>query len=158
MFRLLASAVLALTLCACAQGAPPLDRFADAATADAMVAPNVLVEGADLLTINGERIRLGNVTVPQAGARAGCWAEAALAVQSLEGARSLWARDDGPRRDIQRIGTDPDGRKVALVSIDGRDVGETLIGLGLAARPRAGSWDWCGRIDGDTDGAPQLEP
>ncbi|MDX2277058.1 MAG: thermonuclease family protein [Hyphomonadaceae bacterium] len=91
----------------------------------------------------GERIRLANVDTAETGNRAQCRAELAhgedakLRVQDLLRAAA--------RVEVEPIGrTDAYGRTIAVVAVDGRDLGEVLIAESLARPWRGRREPWCG--------------
>jgi len=93
---------------------------------------------------SGERIRIANIDAPETHAdQAKCRAEIALGEASAERARALL---DHRTVTFVRVGRSYN-RTVARVTLDGRDLGETLIAMG-AARPwphHAPKPDWCSR-------------
>jgi micrococcal nuclease len=106
-----------------------------------VLAQPVVVDG-DTLRDGDERYRVENLDAPETGARAQCPAERALgraAASELErwvaGARRVEAFPIGHR--------DRYGRVVARVEIDGADLGERLIALGLAKPWQGRKSDFC---------------
>jgi len=74
----------------------------------------------------------------------GCAEEAALGRQATLRLRELVA--SGPVT-LDGVGRDKYGRLLATLSVNGRDVGETLIEAGLAVAYRGGSRvNWCERL------------
>lgn len=114
----------------------------------------VQVIDGDTLKIRGERIRISNLDAPELPPGAECWAEAGLAIAAADRlqefvniARSI---------EIERRGRDQYGRTLARVSLNGHDVGEALIKLGLASGWTGRRWDWCGSPRYDAAGAPSV--
>jgi micrococcal nuclease len=94
--------------------------------------------------------RVENIDTPETGSRARCTAERDLGNRATGAVRALVAGAE--RLDLRPTGRiDRYGRTIALVVIDGRDLGETLIADGLA-RP------WRGRREPWCDGAGNLVP
>ena len=101
----------------------------------------VVVLNADRLVLDGKKVQLANAVAPSAIPGARCWSEAMAAKQGRRAVREMFfaarhveVRDTGKR--------DADGRSVALVQLDGVDLGETLLQLGLAAKPGPKRLDW----------------
>lgn len=97
----------------------------------------------DTYICRGERIRLENVDAPELHARCDAELEAARAARAfaqaaLDGAREI-------KIEIGRRARDRYGRTLAHVLVDGKDLGELLVGVGLA-RPYHGERrrGWCG--------------
>lgn len=93
-----------------------------------------------------ERVRLPAVDAPESPGRARCAEEARLAMEATAAVRRLlwgaetvcwtWTGDAyGKRRDRY-------GRILARVAVDGRDLGQTLIEMGLA-QPWPRVREWC---------------
>lgn len=92
--------------------------------------------------VAGLTYRLENIDTPETGDRAHCAAERAHGYRATRALRALVARAE--RIDIQLTGrTDRYDRTIALVAINGRDVGETLIDAGLARPWRGRREPWC---------------
>lgn len=94
----------------------------------------------DLVT--GDRYRLENIDTPETGSRARCRAERELGDRATARARAFIA---GARRlDVRRTGRiDRYDRIIAFVRINGRDLGELMIGEGLARPWRGRREPWC---------------
>jgi endonuclease YncB( thermonuclease family) len=111
-----------------------------AATA-ALTCPAVTVHDGDSIRCGSERIRIANIDAPEMPDSPKCkdarqsyaWCDFRLAVQSRDVLRALLSR--GAVR-IVRLGTDPYGRTLATVTVNGIDAGEYLIQSGLARRWR----------------------
>jgi micrococcal nuclease len=88
----------------------------------------------------GERLLVANADTPQVGAK--CVAENKLALRARSAARRLVY---GARKVLVRrvSGGDPSGRTFALVTVDGRDLGEALIQSGYARPRREAPAPWC---------------
>ena len=113
-----------------------------AALALAILLSGVRVIDGDTLDVRGERIRILNIDAPERGDRARCQAERVLAERA---SRALRSRVQAARRiELERDGLDRYGRTLAVVRLDGADVGEDLISEGLAVRWGNGRPDWCG--------------
>jgi len=95
----------------------------------------------DLAT--GTVYRIQNIDTPETGPRARCAAERALGARATEAARSLV--NNAAAFEIRPSGRlDRYRRSIALVRIDGRDFGETLIARGFARPWRGRREPWCG--------------
>lgn len=107
--------------------------------------------GADMRVIDGDTIedmaadityRIVNIDTPETGPRARCSAERELGDRATSEVRALVAGSEQMElRPTGRI--DRYGRTIAFVVIDGRDLGETLIALGLARPWRGRREPWC---------------
>ncbi|MFN3318375.1 MAG: thermonuclease family protein [Allorhizobium sp.] len=97
----------------------------------------------DTIEVNGETIRILNIDTPEIR-HAQCDAERRLGeVAKQRVARLLRAGRIGIRRGDGGRMTDKYGRTLAVVDIDGVDIGEQLISEGLA-RPWTGKRrSWC---------------
>jgi len=104
------------------------------------------VTDGDTVTIAGERIRIANIDTPEiheaqcdAELRLGKVAARRLAELLKSGQIDVQVGDPETGRTKDRF-----GRTLATISVNGRDVGETLIDEGLA-RPWEGKRrSWCG--------------
>ena len=113
-----------------------------AAASAAVLCLSPSVHDGDSIRCGAERIRIANIDAPElrgspkCGVRRGynAWCDYALGQRAGDAVRGLIAR--GHRVTIQRTGTDPYGRTLALVSVDGVDVGQWLVSQGLARRWR----------------------
>ena len=85
--------------------------------------------------------RIENIDTPETGSRARCQAERDLGNRATQQARALVSSGDVELRPTGRI--DRYGRTIAFVLIDGRDLGETMIGEGLARPWRGRREPWC---------------
>ena len=94
----------------------------------------------DLVT--GDRYRLENIDTPETGSRAMCRAERELGDRATARARAFIA--SARRLDVRPTGRiDRYDRIIAFVRINGRDLGELLIGEGLARPWRGRREPWC---------------
>jgi len=90
----------------------------------------------------GTTYRIANIDTAEAGENARCTAERRHAARATQEARRLVT--EARRVDVRPTGRiDRYGRTVALVLIDGRDLGETLIAEGLARPWRGRRESWC---------------
>ena len=95
---------------------------------------NCVVDG-DTIWWAGEKIRLADIDTPEM--RGKCRSESERAVQ----ARNRLAVILGPGFRIHRSGTDRYGRTLAVLTVNGRSVGDQLVSEGLART-------WSGRREG----------
>lgn len=112
-----------------------------AATALTICAPgprdNCVVDG-DTFWIKGEKVRIAGIDAPEMRGR--CAYESRLAIVSRD--RLLVLLNSGSFR-LNREGEDRYGRTLAVVTLNGRSVGDTLVSEGLA-RTWAGRHEpWC---------------
>jgi micrococcal nuclease len=84
----------------------------------------------DTYVCYGERIRVENIDAPELHSRCEAELEAALAARAL--AQSALDGASKIKIEVGRRARDRYGRTLARVMIDGRDLGELLIGVGLA--------------------------
>jgi endonuclease YncB( thermonuclease family) len=90
----------------------------------------------------GERIRLANIDTPEKGDLAHCAAERAAAEIATGAARKLIS--SAQQVTISREGRlDIYGRTIGYVIIDGRDLGDAMIGAGYARPWRGRREPWC---------------
>ncbi len=105
---------------------------------DEAIGAFTVVDGDTVVTAS-ERIRIANIDAPETRGAA-CEAEARLGRLTAERLRALLSQGTPI---VRREGEDRHGRTLARISVNGRDVGETLVREGLAR-----SWDgrrrpWC---------------
>lgn len=134
-------------------GAPILEVDAEAAPAQIQgnfrVGPLRVIDG-DTFVMEGETIRIANIDAPEMAPRSKCLAEANLAEvakRQLDGLLGAsWAgTGSGVLPTIQRDGKDRYGRTLATVqAVDGKDVGEEMVFVGVAARWTGRRAEWCG--------------
>ncbi|MDB5435086.1 MAG: hypothetical protein JWR47_1343 [Phenylobacterium sp.] len=145
---LLAMAAAAL-IAACS---PKPALFADVPAARA---PQVMVLEPDALVVDGRHVRLSNAAAPHLVPHASCWAEALAARQARQtvqglvgGAREVTVTPTG--------GTDEYNRTLARVTVDGGDLGQTLLDDGLAAAPGEAPFDWCSPMSTNIARGPRF--
>ena len=118
----------------------------------------VRVLSADAMIIDGRHIRLANAYAPQGVPDARCWAEASAALQAVDLVRAKF-------REARTVvigpptGFDEFHRELAVVELDGVDLGQELFEHGLAARRTSGlngRFAWCEPISGKATGAPTV--
>ena len=147
-----AFAVLALAACSRGRDAPPATEDPPPPLSD-----RVRVVDAQSLVIDGQRVRLSNVDVPELFPGARCWAEAVLAKQAFFTVLEEVQRGN----DVLLRSTGREnrwGQTLAEVDIDGVDLGDMLHQQGLASRPTGSRFDWCGELQTHAAGAPTLDP
>jgi endonuclease YncB( thermonuclease family) len=101
---------------------------------------NCVVDG-DTVWIAGEKVRIAGIDAPETHefkcpAEAELGRRSALRLQALLSSGRLVATPADRDRD-------PNGRLLRNITVDGRDVGRTLIGEGLARAYRGGKKSWC---------------
>jgi len=118
----------------------------------------VRVLSADAMVIDGRHVRLANAYAPQGVPDARCWAEASAAKQA-----NSWVR--AKMREARTIAIEPASgfdefhRELALVSLDGVDLGQALYEAGLASRRSSGRdnrFPWCDPISAKAPDAPAV--
>jgi endonuclease YncB( thermonuclease family) len=146
----LAAAATVMLLSACSPHHQAL--FADA---PGHPMPQVVVVESDALVVDGRHVRLANAVGPQAVPHAACWAEAVAAHEARESVRTLVTG----AQDVVVTptgGVDEYNRAWAHVSVDGLDLGLTLLQRGLAA-PRNGTrFDWCAPLSSSVAQGPSI--
>ncbi len=148
---ILASAVL---LAACQKTPDPPPSI----TPPPGLGDRVRVLSADAMVIDGKHVRLANAYAPQGVPDARCWAEAAAAKQATS-----WVRERmREARDVTvqpAEGFDEFHRELAIVHVDGVDLGQLMYENGLASRRsdgRDGRFPWCEPISGKAADAPTV--
>jgi endonuclease YncB( thermonuclease family) len=99
------------------------------------------VHDGDTIRCGRERVRIANIDAPELPGSPKCedrrrsyaWCDYQAGEAARAALSSAMARG---RVMITRLGTDPYGRTLALVSVNGVDLGEYLIAQGLARRWR----------------------
>lgn len=141
--------IAAIALAGCSRGS---QLFVDV---PAERAPQVMVQEPDVLVVDGRQVRLSNAAGPHLAQHAKCWAEvlaARLARQIVQsrfaGAREIAVTPTG--------GADEDNRILARVTVDGVDLGQSLLDDGLAAAPGAAPFDWCAPLSTNMARAPRV--
>jgi endonuclease YncB( thermonuclease family) len=118
----------------------------------------VRVLSADAMVIDGKHVRLANAYAPQGVPDARCWAEAAAAKQA-----TVWVR--GRMREARDVTVEPTGgfdefhRELAVVRLDGVDLGQLMFENGLASRRSTGRdnrFPWCEPISAKASDAPAV--
>ena len=102
-----------------------------------------VIDGDTLVTADGLTIRILNIDTAEMPPRSQCDAEARLARAAKARLQVLVA--GGAVVTLTREGSDLDrfGRSLRKVRIDGRDVGDVLVGEGLAQRWQGHKSQWC---------------
>lgn len=144
---LLALGALILLLAEGHRDAAPLASVASSSWGGAIAngaatAQRVRAVDGDTLAIGRERVRIDGLDAPEAGERARCPREAALAQRATQ--RMAELAEAGVT--IERRGLDRYGRTLAVVrDRQGRDVADLLVNQGLAApyHGRGKRRDWC---------------
>lgn len=145
--RAAAAALLLLPACS-----PSHKLFADAPSRPM---PQVVVVETDALVIDGRHVRLSNAVGPQAVPHAACWAEAVAAHSARDAVRALVTG----AQDVTVTptgGVDKYNRTWAQVSVDGLDLGLTLLQRGLAAPQNGTRFDWCAPISASIGRGPSI--
>lgn len=101
---------------------------------------NCVVDG-DTFYHGGAKIRIANIDAPETHPPR-CAAEARLGEAATDRLRDLLNAGDVSLSSIDRD-EDVYGRKLRTVAVGGADVGETLVGEGLARPYRGGRQPWC---------------
>lgn len=119
----------------------PPSAPATAPSAEPSLHHMISIYDGDTIRLGQERIRIVGLDTPELGHRAECESEALAAERAKQALIGEIARGNVA---LHRQGTDRYGRTLARVTVDGRDVADTLIAQGLA-RPYAGGRreSWC---------------
>ncbi len=148
--RSLAPLVILHICAALILGLGVVPAFSDAPRAEAPSQPPAVSTGSirvfdgDTLhdAAHGVTYRIENIDTPETGDRAHCAAERAHAARATRTVRAMIR--SARALDIYSAGrTDRYDRVLARVSVDGRDLGETLIAYGLARPWRGRREPWC---------------
>ena len=152
--KLIVTALAVATLAACQRTPdPPSSILPPPGLGD-----RVRVLSADAMVIDGQHVRLANAYAPQGIPDARCWAEATAAQTTL-----AWVR--AKMREAREIAIEPATgfdefhRQLAIVKVDGVDLGQEMYETGLAARRTDGlngRFAWCEPISGKAAGAPTV--
>jgi hypothetical protein len=146
--RMMATAgVMLLSACS-----PHQKLFADAPSHRT---PQVVVLEPDALVIDSRHVRLANAAGPNDVPRAACWAGALAARSARETVRALIANAEDVTV-TPTAGVDEDGRAWAQVSVDGVDLGQTLLQRGLAAPRNGTGFHWCAPISAVVGQGPPI--
>ena len=143
----LAAAVAMLSACS-----PHAKLFADTPSRPM---PQIMVVESDALVVDGRHVRLANAAGPQAVPHAACWAEAVAAQEARESVRALVTG----AQDVTVTptgGVDEYNRAWAHVSVDGLDLGLTLLQRGLAAPRNSHRFDWCAPLSTSINQGPSI--
>lgn len=97
---------------------------------------NCVVDG-DTFWINGEKVRIADIDAPEINGK--CSYERNLALK----ARNRLAQLLSPNLSLHRQGTDPYGRTLAVVTMQGRSAGAQLVAEGLAREWTGRREPWC---------------
>ena len=95
------------------------------------------VHDGDSIVHQRERIRIANIDTPELDGR--CPAERQLAIRARNALLALLQ----PGYRIHRTGRDRYNRTLARVTVNGRDVGTTLVSMGLARKWTGRRMPWC---------------
>ena len=131
---------------------------APGASSDPIAAPDIYVIDGDTIDVHGQRIRLVGFDTPELGGHAHCGIERMLAARAASRLRQIIRR--GEDIDLQlvecscRPGTEGTrwcnyGRACGYLTVDGQDVGDTLIAENLAHPLKSGRYScprrqaWC---------------
>jgi len=106
-------------------------------TAVAALCLALTVHDGDSIRCGNERIRIVNIDAPELDGSPKCrdrrrsyaWCDARAGYEARNTLRAFLSR--GALR-VERVGTDPYGRTLAFVTVNGLDAGEFLISRGLA--------------------------
>jgi endonuclease YncB( thermonuclease family) len=93
----------------------------------------------DTIRIAGETVEIAGMTAPRIGSAARCPEEAQAGVEAVQG---LTAMLNGGKVKTAGSVSEPDGKARTAVTVDGKDVGATMVSSGLA-RPYGSSDGWC---------------
>jgi micrococcal nuclease len=111
---------------------------------DAAPSAEIRVIDGDTFRAGRETIRIENIGAPEAGKRSRCTAENYLSQLATERLRQILASG---AVQIDRHGPDPFKRTLALVRVNGEDMGQMMIGHRLAVTWAGRRHDWCGGRD-----------
>lgn len=103
-------------------------------------AAEVKIWDGDTVRVAGEPIRILNIDTPEIGDKAKCDAESRLAVMAQKRLAELLSA--GQVR-IYRTGADKYRRTLAVIKVDGADVGDQLVRDGLARTWTGRREPWC---------------
>ena len=116
---------------------------------------SIVVLQGDALVVDGRPVRLSNAATPQLAPGASCWAEALAGRQARDTVQSLVA----VAADVSASatgGVDEGGRSLSRVTVDGVDLGQTLLDQGLAVAPSKRPFDWCAPLSTNLAEGPRL--
>jgi endonuclease YncB( thermonuclease family) len=118
---------------------------------------DVKVVDAEIMIIDGRRIRLSNVEAPALAPMSRCWGEAIAAKEAVAYLQQM-VREGRTVEVEPEARRDPIGRTLARVRIDGLDVGDAMYEQSLVARPGPRPFRWCEPMSRSTEGAPPMDP
>jgi len=127
------------------EGAPPSALAGPAGPGEApAVAVAVRVIDGDTFALGGIRIRIADIDTPEVAGR--CAEESALAARATARLRTLLAAGPFALHPLPGGGRDEDayGRKLRIVTRDGRSLGDQLVAEGLARTWSGRRQPWCG--------------
>ena len=107
-----------------------------------MTVPVRVIDGDTFVIADGEHVRIENIDTAEMPPRALCAEEARPALAAKARLKALLRGGDEVVLAAVDRGRDPYGRLLRRVRIDGRDVGELLVGEGLAQRWRGRKASW----------------
>lgn len=95
------------------------------------------VHDGDTIRCGAEKVRIANIDAPELEDSPKCrdrratyaWCDFSAGIQSRDALRAFLSRG---RVAIERLGTDPYGRTLATISVNGQDAGAFLVSRGLA--------------------------
>ena len=119
---------------------PPIGEPPSAAQPERVAYSDIRVTDGDTLRLGDERIRIANIDTPEMPGRAQCAFEADKALAAKARLSQILAGGDIR---IARDGVDRYGRTLATLKVNGRDVGEQLVGEGMAQRWQGHKAQWC---------------
>lgn len=96
---------------------------------------------ADFTITERVKVRVENIDTPEINGE--CRAEEALAVRARNAARNIMIAPQARIVLITAGAKDKYGRLLGRIEVNGSDLGETLIGLGLARRWDGSRHPWC---------------
>ena len=98
------------------------------------------VHDGDTFWFEGEKFRIAVIDTPELNGR--CLYERRLAIRARNRLADLMGTAEG--FELARHGSDPFGRTLVTVTVNGRDIGQTLMRESLAKRWKRGQpIDWC---------------
>lgn len=137
---LLGAFVLTLAYAAVPIGDPPPAASAQGRGYAERVDAAVSVIDGDTFRYNGEKIRVADIDTPEVHGR--CEYETALATRATNRMAQLLAAGPFELRSIDRD-TDRYGRKLRIVTRNGRSLGDQLVAEGLARTWSGRREPWC---------------
>lgn len=131
---------LVLTVGAAFGFAAPYALERSTASTSAGSAALVRVVDGDTFWYGGDKIRIADIDTPEVRGR--CPEERAMAARATDRLRSLLAENNF---ELEQSGRDEDryGRKLRIVTRDGRSIGDMLVAEGLAREWTGRREPWC---------------